>query len=326
MIDDAAAALAKSWRQVRLVPGSATIVRAKNRRAEVARTRCGEHRLAVARVGDAVMHDVAEKLRPRKAPRAARGIGVQLPEPLARRNKQRQPACAGSFRLRHETPLDEPRLRTAEVTPSRRSRQDLPSAGARGTVAIFRYNHRPIATRHAGARSSRGATMTIKVGDQLPAGSLSEYVEVESAECKIGPNEFKIDDLTRGKKVVLFGLPGAFTPTCSAKHVPGYVANYDKLKAKGVSEVLCMSVNDAFVMGAWAKEQKAGGKVRMMGDGSAGYTKALGLELDLTARGMGVRCQRFSALIDNGVVKTLNIEGPGKFEVSDADTMLKQLG
>ena len=168
--------------------------------------------------------------------------------------------------------------------------------------------------------------MTIKVGDQLPAGSLSEYIEVESAECKIGPNEFKIDDLTRGKKVVLFGLPGAFTPTCSAKHVPGYVANYDKLKAKGVSEVLCMSVNDAFVMGAWAKEQKAGGKVRMMGDGSAGYTKALGLELDLTARGMGVRCQRFSALIDNGVVKTLNIEGPGKFEVSDADTMLKQLG
>ena len=118
--------------------------------------------------------------------------------------------------------------------------------------------------------------MTIKVGDRLPAGSLSEYIEVESAECKIGPNEFKIDDLTRGKKVVLFGLPGAFTPTCSAKHVPGYVANYDKLKAKGVSDILCMSVNDAFVMGAWAKDQKAGGKVRLMGDGSAAYTKALG--------------------------------------------------
>jgi glutaredoxin/glutathione-dependent peroxiredoxin len=168
--------------------------------------------------------------------------------------------------------------------------------------------------------------MTIKVGDQLPAGSLSEYIEVESAECKIGPNEFKIDDLTRGKKVVLFGLPGAFTPTCSAKHVPGYVASYDKLKAKGVSDVLCMSVNDAFVMGAWAKDLKAGGKVRMMGDGSAAYTRALGLELDLMARGMGVRCQRFSALIENGVVKTLNVEGPGKFEVSDADTMLKQLG
>ena len=168
--------------------------------------------------------------------------------------------------------------------------------------------------------------MTIKVGDKLPAGSLSEYIEVESAECKIGPNEFKTDDLTRGKKVVLFGLPGAFTPTCSGKHVPGYVANYDKLKARGADEIICMSVNDAFVMGAWAKDQRASGKVRMMGDGSGAYTKALGLEMDLTARGMGVRCQRFSALIDNGVVKTLNIEGPGKFEVSDADTMLKQLG
>ena len=168
--------------------------------------------------------------------------------------------------------------------------------------------------------------MTIKVGDRLPAGSLNEYIEVESAECKIGPNEFKIDDLTRGKKVVLFGLPGAFTPTCSAKHVPGYVANYDKLKAKGVNDIVCMSVNDAFVMGAWAKDQKAAGKVRMMGDGSAAYTKALGLELDLTARGMGVRCQRFSMLVDDGVVKTLNIEGPGKFEVSGGDTMLKQAG
>ena len=103
--------------------------------------------------------------------------------------------------------------------------------------------------------------MTIKVGDRLPAGSLNEYIEVESAECKIGPNEFKVDDLTRGKKVVLFGLPGAFTPTCSAKHVPGYVANYDKLKAKGVSDIVCMSVNDAFVMGAWAKDQKAAGKI-----------------------------------------------------------------
>ena len=168
--------------------------------------------------------------------------------------------------------------------------------------------------------------MTIKVGDRLPTGSLSEYVEVETAECKIGPNEFKVDDLTRGKKVVLFGLPGAFTPTCSAKHVPSYLANYDKLKAKGVDEIICISVNDAFVMGAWAKDQKTGGKVRMMGDGSAAYTKALGLEFDLTARGLGVRCQRFSALIDNGTVKTLNIEAPGKYEVSGAETMLTQLG
>ena len=168
--------------------------------------------------------------------------------------------------------------------------------------------------------------MTIKVGDKVPAGTLSEYVEVEGNGCSIGPNEFKVDDLTRGKKVVIFGLPGAFTPTCSAKHVPGYVAAIDKLKAKGVDDVICMSVNDAFVMGAWARDQKTGGKVRMMGDGSAAYTKALGLELDLNARGMGTRCQRYSMLVDNGVVKTLNIEAPGKFEVSDADTMLKQLG
>ena len=168
--------------------------------------------------------------------------------------------------------------------------------------------------------------MTIKVGDKLPAGALSEYIEVEGNGCTIGPNTFKVEDLTRGKKVVIFGLPGAFTPTCSAKHVPSYLANYDKLKAKGVDAIYCMSVNDAFVMGAWARDQKADGKVHMMGDGSADYTKALGLELDLTARGMGMRCQRFSMLVDNGVVKTLNIEGPGKFEVSGGDTMLTQVG
>jgi peroxiredoxin len=168
--------------------------------------------------------------------------------------------------------------------------------------------------------------MTIKVGDRLPAGSLSEYIEVEGNGCTIGPNEFKVSDLVKGKKVVIFGLPGAFTPTCSAKHVPSYVQNLDKLKAKGVDEVVCMSVNDAFVMGAWARDQKTGGKVRMMGDGSAAYTKALGLENDLTARGLGVRCQRFSMLVDDGVVKTLNVEAPGKYEVSDAETMLKQLG
>ena len=167
--------------------------------------------------------------------------------------------------------------------------------------------------------------MTIKVGDKLPAGTLSEYIEVEGNGCTVGPNTFNVDDLVKGKKVVIFGLPGAFTPTCSAKHVPSYLADYDKLKAKGVDEIICMSVNDPFVMGAWARDQKSNGKVRMMADGSAAYTKALGLELDLTARGMGVRCQRFSMLVDNGVVKTLNIEGPGKFEVSDAGTMLKQL-
>jgi len=168
--------------------------------------------------------------------------------------------------------------------------------------------------------------MTIKVGDRLPEGTLSEYIEVEGNGCSIGPNEFKMGDLTKGRKVVIFGLPGAFTPTCSAKHVPSYVHNRDALKAKGVDDVVCMSVNDAFVMGAWARDQKSSGKVRMMGDGSAKYTKALGLELDLDARGMGTRCQRFSMLVDDGVVKALNIEAPGKYEVSGAETMLKQLG
>jgi peroxiredoxin len=168
--------------------------------------------------------------------------------------------------------------------------------------------------------------MTIKIGDKLPAGTLQEFFEVEKDGCAVGPNPVKVEDLTKGRKVVIFGLPGAFTPTCSAKHVPSYLANYDKLKAKGVDAIACMSVNDAFVMGAWARDQKSGDKVRMLADGSADYTKALGLELDLTARGMGMRCQRFSMLVDNGVVKTLNIEAPGKFEVSDADTMLKQLG
>ena len=168
--------------------------------------------------------------------------------------------------------------------------------------------------------------MTIKAGDKLPAGELSEYIEVETAGCTIGPNNFKVDDLTRGKKVVIFGLPGAFTPTCSARHVPSYLQNLERLKAKGVSDVICMAVNDAFVMGAWARDQKTADKIRMMGDGSANYTKALGLEFDLSARGLGLRCQRFSMLVDNGTVKLLNIEAPGKYEVSDAETMLRQMG
>jgi peroxiredoxin len=168
--------------------------------------------------------------------------------------------------------------------------------------------------------------MTIKVGDRLPAGTLMEYHEVEKDGCSIGPNPVNVEDLARGRKLVIFGLPGAFTPTCSAKHVPSYLENFDKLKAKGVDTIACLSVNDAFVMGAWARDQKSGDKVRMLADGSGEYTKKLGLELDLTARGMGVRCQRFSMLVDDGVVKALNIEAPGKFEVSDGATMLKQLG
>jgi peroxiredoxin len=168
--------------------------------------------------------------------------------------------------------------------------------------------------------------MTIKVGDRLPDGQLNEFIEVETAGCSLGPNTFNVGDLVKGKKIVIFGLPGAYTPTCSAKHVPSYLQHDDALKSKGVDEIWCMAVNDAFVMGAWGRDQKAGGKVRMMADGSAEYTKKLGLELDLTARGMGLRCQRFSMLVDNGVVKSLNIEAPGKYEVSGAETMLKQLG
>ena len=166
--------------------------------------------------------------------------------------------------------------------------------------------------------------MTIKVGDKLPAGTLSEYIEVEGNGCSIGPNTFKVEDMVKGKKIAIFGLPGAFTPTCSAKHVPSYLANLDKLKGKGVDEVWCLAVNDAFVMGAWARDQKAVGKIRFMGDGSAEYTRKLGLELDLNARGMGTRMQRFSMLVDDGVVKTLNVEAPGKYEVSSGEVMLQQ--
>jgi peroxiredoxin len=164
----------------------------------------------------------------------------------------------------------------------------------------------------------------IKVGDKLPAGNLQEFVEVEGNGCSIGPNNFDIAKLTAGKKIAVFGLPGAFTPTCSAKHVPGYVQKAEEFKNAGVDEIWCVSVNDPFVMGAWARDQKTDGKVRMMADGSADFAKATGLTFDLTSRGMGVRSQRYSMLIDDGVVKTLNIEAPGKFEVSDADTLLAQ--
>ncbi|CAN0255918.1 unnamed protein product, partial [Phaeothamnion confervicola] len=158
--------------------------------------------------------------------------------------------------------------------------------------------------------------MTIKVGDRLPDGKLSESIEFDAA-CPLPPKDVGVAEATKGKKVVIFALPGAFTPTCSAKHVPGYVSGIDKLKTKGVDEVWCVATNDGFVMAAWGRDQKAIGKVRMLGDGSATWTKALGLELDLTARGMGIRSQRYSMLVDDGVVKSLNVEGPGKFEVSD---------
>jgi len=168
--------------------------------------------------------------------------------------------------------------------------------------------------------------MTIKVGDRVPDGKLSESTEFDSAtQCAMAPKEVNVADAVKGKKIAIFGLPGAYTPTCSAKHVPSYLENYARLKAKGVDTIACMSVNDAFVMAHWARDQKALGKIRFLGDGSAAWTKALGLELDLNARGMGTRMQRFSMLVDDGVVKKLNIEAPGKFEVSGGETMLAQV-
>ena len=167
--------------------------------------------------------------------------------------------------------------------------------------------------------------MAIKVGDRLPDGTLTEMIDTERPGCTVGPNNFSVSEQAKGKRVAVFAVPGAFTPTCSAKHVPSYVQNFDKLKAKGVDEVWCIAVNDAFVMGAWGKDQQCGGKVRMMADGSAAYTKVLGLDMDLTARGMGVRSQRYSMFVEDGVVKALNVEQPGKYEVSGAETMLQKL-
>jgi peroxiredoxin len=164
----------------------------------------------------------------------------------------------------------------------------------------------------------------IQVGDKIPAVTLMEYIEVEGNGCSMGPNAVDVKAATAGKTIALFALPGAFTPTCSAKHVPGYLEQQAALSAAGVDEIWCVSVNDAFVMGAWARELGTAGKVRMMGDGSADFAKATGLTLDLTARGMGLRSNRYSMLVKDGVVKSLNVEGPGKFEVSDAATMLAQ--
>ena len=167
--------------------------------------------------------------------------------------------------------------------------------------------------------------MTIQIGDRLPEGTLAEFVETETAGCTLGPNTSQVADLVKGKTVAIFGLPGAFTPTCSAQHVPGFVQNAEAFKAKGVDEIWCISVNDAFVMGAWGRDQKAGGTVRMMADGNAAFTKALGLDADFSKHGMGTRSQRYSMLVDNGVVTQLNIEQGGKFEVSNAETLLGQL-
>ena len=164
----------------------------------------------------------------------------------------------------------------------------------------------------------------IKVGDALPAVKLMEYVEVEGNGCSIGPNPVELPQAAAGKTIALFAVPGAFTPTCSAKHLPGYIEQAEAFKAAGVDEIWCVSVNDAFVMGAWGREQNATGKVRMIADGDDAFAKATGLTLDLNGKGLGLRSNRYSMLVKDGKVVSLNVEGPGKFEVSDAATLLAQ--
>jgi peroxiredoxin len=166
--------------------------------------------------------------------------------------------------------------------------------------------------------------MAIEVGSPLPDATLYESLEFGEA-CPVSPSAVSVAEAARGKRIVIFGLPGAYTPTCSAQHVPGYLTNFDALKQKGVDEVWCVSVNDGYVMAAWGRDEKALGKIRFLGDGSADFATKLGLTRDLTAAGMGVRMQRFSLLVENGVVKRVNVEGPGKFEVSDAQSMLRAL-
>ena len=166
----------------------------------------------------------------------------------------------------------------------------------------------------------------IQVGDRLPAGTLREFIEVEGNGCSIGENSFDIGQLVAGRKIALFGLPGAFTPTCSARHVPGFLEKADAFKAAGIDEIWCVSVNDAFVMGAWGRDQKTQGRIRMMADGNGEFARATGLTLDRTAAGMGVRSRRYSMIVVDGVVKVFNLEEVGKFEVSDADRLLSQVG
>ena len=160
--------------------------------------------------------------------------------------------------------------------------------------------------------------MTIKVGDRMPDGTLTQVT-------KDGPQKIAAADFFKGKKVVLFSVPGAFTPTCDAKHLPGFVEKSAELRAKGVDIVACIAVNDAFVLKAWGKSQNAEGKVEMLADGNGDYTRALGLDFDASGFGMGTRGQRFSLLIDDGVVKQLNVEAKGEFRVSSAEYVLGQL-
>jgi len=160
--------------------------------------------------------------------------------------------------------------------------------------------------------------MTIKVGDKVPAVKVKQMTPE-------GMKDVDTGEFFKGKKVVLFALPGAFTPTCSAKHLPGFVEKASEIRGKGVDVIACLSVNDAFVMNAWGKDQKADGKVQMLADGNGDFTRAVGLELDGIGYGLGKRSQRYAMVVQDGVVKALNVEKPGSFEVSSADAVLKAL-
>jgi peroxiredoxin len=164
----------------------------------------------------------------------------------------------------------------------------------------------------------------LKVGDVLPNVVLTEYNETEGA-CAIGPNDIHISEITSGKTIAIFGVPGAFTPTCSAQHVPRFLEKFEVFKQLGVDEVWCISVNDSFVMGAWARDQKTQGKIRMLADSNASFAKATGLELDLTSIGLGLRSTRYSMLVKDGKVTILNNEASGKLTISDADTLISQI-
>jgi glutaredoxin/glutathione-dependent peroxiredoxin len=205
-----------------------------------------------------------------------------------------------------------------QVLPARMGQRLLVARARRGFILAPRELNQGFAERARAMRRQGDTLMTIKVGDRVPDATFT----VMTAE---GPKPMTSAEVFGGKKVALFAVPGAFTPTCSAKHLPGYVNNFDALKAKGVDRVACIAVNDVFVMSAWGKDQKVGDKVLMLADGNGDFTRAAGLELDAKGFGMGQRSQRYSMLVDNGVVKELNVEEGGQFKVSAAEHLLGQL-
>jgi len=167
--------------------------------------------------------------------------------------------------------------------------------------------------------------MSITIGDRLPDSRLAEFIDIETPGCTLGPNNFQVSELIKGRKIVIFGVPAPFSPTCSDDHLPGYIKLADKFRSKGIDEIWCVAVNDAFVMGAWGREKKATGIIRMMADGSGTFTKALGLEFDLIKAGMGIRSLRYSMFVDDGVVKQLNVEKGAKLETSGAEKLLEAI-